>query len=166
MVPMFTNEQRTRYLDQREEYSSDFFNAMNFCSGDGGRNELGADIAFAEVFLVHMASIPRTSLRHKNPEFGHASAILEWPMRNDALVLKLSYIVIQMVHKMIVIHLQDILTERSMSRRELARRSGLNINTVCKLANNANRMIDLTTLDQMCKALQVQPGELLVRELE
>ena len=69
-----------------------------------------------------------------------------------------------MVHKMIVIHLQDILTERSMSRRELARRSGLNINTVCKLANNANMLIDLDVLDQVCKALQVQLGELLVRE--
>ena len=65
---------------------------------------------------------------------------------------------------MIVIHLQDILTERNMSRRELARRSGLNINTICKLANDANHMIDLTTLDQVCKTLQVQPGELLVRE--
>ena len=65
---------------------------------------------------------------------------------------------------MIVCRLLDILTERGMSRRELARRSGLNINTVCKMANNDHRMIDLTTLDQVCDALQVQPGDLLVRE--
>ena len=65
---------------------------------------------------------------------------------------------------MIVICLKDILKERGMSRRELARRSGLNINTVCKLANNANVLIDLYVLDQVCKTLQVQPGDLLVQE--
>ena len=67
---------------------------------------------------------------------------------------------------MIVCRLADILTERSMSRRELARCSGLNINTVCKMANDDHRMIDLTTFDQVCDVLQVQPGELLVRESE
>ena len=67
---------------------------------------------------------------------------------------------------MIVCRLVDILTECAMSRRELARRSGLNINTVCKMAKDAHRMIDLTTLDQVCDVLQVQPGELLVRESE
>lgn len=65
---------------------------------------------------------------------------------------------------MIVSCLQDILTDRGMSRRELARRSGLNINTVCKMANNANMLIDLDVLDQVCKTLQVQPGDLLVLE--
>ena len=65
---------------------------------------------------------------------------------------------------MIVSHLQDILTERSMSRREMARRSGLNVNTVCKMANDDNRMVDLTTLDKVCAVLQVEPGDLLVRK--
>ena len=70
------------------------------------------------------------------------------------------------VRKMIVCRLEDILTECGMSRRELARRSGLNINTVCKMANDDHRMIDLTILDQVCEVLQIQPGELLVRETE
>lgn len=65
---------------------------------------------------------------------------------------------------MIVCRLQDILAERGMSRRELARQSGLNINTVCKLANANNCMIDVRTLDQVCATLQITPGELLVWE--
>ena len=64
---------------------------------------------------------------------------------------------------MIACKLGDILTERGMSRRELARRSGLNINTVCKMANDDNRMVDLTTLDKLCDVLGVEPGDLLMR---
>ncbi len=67
---------------------------------------------------------------------------------------------------MIVSRLHDILTERGMSRREMARRSGLNVNTVCKLANDDNRMVDLTTLDKLCAVLQVEPGEVLVRHAD
>lgn len=65
---------------------------------------------------------------------------------------------------MIVCRLSDILKERRMSRRGLARQTGLNVNTVCKLANNAHLMIDLWTLTRVCTALQVTPGELLVWE--
>ena len=63
---------------------------------------------------------------------------------------------------MIVCRLRDILQERHMSRRELARRSGLNINTVCKWAHGDIALVNLATLDQVCIALQVQPGEVLV----
>jgi DNA-binding Xre family transcriptional regulator len=52
-----------------------------------------------------------------------------------------------------------------MSRRELARCSGLNIATVCKMANGKSQMVDLAILDKMGEALQVEPGDLLVREL-
>jgi DNA-binding Xre family transcriptional regulator len=65
---------------------------------------------------------------------------------------------------MIVCRLQDILKERRMSRRELARRSMLNINTVCKWAHGDIGVIDLAKFAQVCAALQVQPGELLVWE--
>ena len=65
---------------------------------------------------------------------------------------------------MIVCRLRDILQERRMSRRELARRSGLNINTVCKWAHGDIAVIDLAKLAQVCATLQVQPGELLVWE--
>ena len=62
---------------------------------------------------------------------------------------------------MIVCRLADILDKRSMSRRELARQTGLNINTVCKLANNAHTMLHLGVLEAVCEVLGVQPGEVL-----
>jgi hypothetical protein len=40
----------------------------------------------------------------------------------------------------------------------------LNINTICTLANDDNRMIDLQTLDQVSVTRQVQPRNLLVWE--
>ena len=65
---------------------------------------------------------------------------------------------------MIVCRLADILEERGISRRELTRWSGLNINTVCKWAHGDIAVINLAKLAQVCAALQVQPGELLVWE--
>jgi DNA-binding Xre family transcriptional regulator len=62
---------------------------------------------------------------------------------------------------MIVWRLRDILQERRMSRRELARRSGVNINTVCKWAHGPMALIDVAILDRVCAALQVQPGALI-----
>jgi DNA-binding Xre family transcriptional regulator len=54
-----------------------------------------------------------------------------------------------------------MLDKRGMSRRELARRTGLNINTVCKLANNEHTMLHLGVLEAVCKVLGVQPGDVL-----
>ena len=62
---------------------------------------------------------------------------------------------------MIVCRLAEILAELGLSRRELARRSGLNINTVCKLANNANTLLHMGVLEAVCQVLRVQPGEVL-----
>ena len=57
--------------------------------------------------------------------------------------------------------LQDILAERGMSRRELARKAGVNKNTACRWAHGDIAMMDLRTLDRICKALKIQPGEML-----
>jgi len=65
---------------------------------------------------------------------------------------------------MIVCTLADILQKRGMSRRELARQSGVHVNTVCKMANNESMLVDLYVLTAICEVLHVQPGELL-REL-
>ena len=65
---------------------------------------------------------------------------------------------------MIVCRLAAMLAERGMSRRELARQSGLNLATICKLANADHRMIHIQTLERVCAALQMQPAELLVWE--
>ena len=48
-----------------------------------------------------------------------------------------------------------------MSRRELARRSGVNVNTICKWAQGHIVLVDVAILDHLCTALQVQPGDLI-----
>ena len=62
---------------------------------------------------------------------------------------------------MIVCRLRDILENRGISRRELARRSGLSINTVCKLASCKNSLLDVVVLDRVCEALNIPLGDLL-----
>ena len=57
--------------------------------------------------------------------------------------------------------LSDILEEHGLSRRELARLAGVNINTACAWASGDLRTVDLRVLDAICEALQIQPGELL-----
>lgn len=63
---------------------------------------------------------------------------------------------------MIVCRLQEVLQARHMSRRTLARCTGLTVTTVCKLAQGTHQRLDLETLERVCAALQVQPGELFV----
>jgi DNA-binding Xre family transcriptional regulator len=67
---------------------------------------------------------------------------------------------------MIVCKLSDILNERSMSRRALARKAGVNKNTICKWIHGQVAMIDVPTLDAICQALRVQPGEVFRREAD
>ena len=47
---------------------------------------------------------------------------------------------------------------------ELARRSGVAIQTVNRLCTNRTARVDLATLDAIAAALGVEPGELIVRE--
>ena len=62
---------------------------------------------------------------------------------------------------MIVWRLRDILIERGISRRELARRAGVNVNTICKWAQGPMALIDVAILDRVCTTLQVQQGALI-----
>ncbi len=62
---------------------------------------------------------------------------------------------------MIVCRLSDILRERGLSRRALARQTALNINTICHWANGTLLTVDLRVLGALCVALHCQPGELL-----
>lgn len=62
---------------------------------------------------------------------------------------------------MIVCTLSDILHERGISRRELARRANVNVNTVCKLVHNENLLVHLRVLEEVCEVLGVQPGDIL-----
>ncbi len=62
--------------------------------------------------------------------------------------------------------LQELLDERDppMSQSELARRSGVSLVTVNGIANNRTSQVSLKTLDALARVLQVEPGDLIVRE--
>lgn len=61
--------------------------------------------------------------------------------------------------------LQELLDSQDppLSQRQLALRSGVSLVTINGMANNRTRQVSLETLDKVCKALDVEPGELLER---
>ena len=60
--------------------------------------------------------------------------------------------------------LHELLEEHGLSQSELARRSGISFVTVNGIANNKTKQVSLATLDALCGALDVEPGELLERD--
>lgn len=59
--------------------------------------------------------------------------------------------------------LQELLDASAMSQSELARRSGISLVTVNKIAQNRSNQVSLKTLDALSKVLKCQPGDLLKR---
>lgn len=55
-----------------------------------------------------------------------------------------------------------MMAEREMDYRQLADATGMHPGTISKLKNNLPDRIELTTLMRLCKALNCQPGDLLV----
>lgn len=55
----------------------------------------------------------------------------------------------------------EILQRAGMSQHELARRSGVSIRTVNRLATNTTGTVALETLDRIARVLKVKPGDLL-----
>lgn len=53
-----------------------------------------------------------------------------------------------------------------MTQSELARQSGVSLNTVNAIYHNKTARVDLSTLDALCTVLEVEPGELLDYEGE
>ena len=62
---------------------------------------------------------------------------------------------------MIVNRLSRILGERRMSIAELQRRTGLSYVTLHHLYSDRSERVDFKTLDRICGALDVQPGDIL-----
>jgi putative transcriptional regulator len=62
--------------------------------------------------------------------------------------------------------LQQVLADRedAMSQSELSRRSGVSMTTINAMALNKTKQVSLATLDAICDALGVEPGELLERD--
>lgn len=64
---------------------------------------------------------------------------------------------------MIEVKLTALLEARGRTRYWLAKETGIQFNTLTRIgrADLANR-IELSTLDKICRALQCQPGDLLI----
>jgi putative transcriptional regulator len=61
----------------------------------------------------------------------------------------------------IVIHLDKLLAERSMTLTELSERVGVSVVNLSILKNGHARAIRFSTLTRLCQALDCQPGDLL-----
>ena len=59
--------------------------------------------------------------------------------------------------------LSELLEAAGLSQRELARRSGVSLTIISRMANNHARQAALGTLERLAKVLQVEPGELIAR---
>lgn len=57
------------------------------------------------------------------------------------------------------------LTDARISQSELSRRSGVSLTTINAMVLNKTAQVSLKTLDALCEVLEVEPGELLEREL-
>ncbi|WP_138755672.1 helix-turn-helix domain-containing protein [Paenibacillus sinopodophylli] len=64
----------------------------------------------------------------------------------------------------VVVKLKEILAERKMSQRELARITGLRPNTISHLCSNEVDRVHLSTFEVICKTLDIQLHELIVME--
>jgi putative transcriptional regulator len=65
---------------------------------------------------------------------------------------------------MIEVRLKDLLAARGKTRYWLAQETGVQFKTLARIeqAESSNR-IELRVLDEICRALECQPGDILVR---
>lgn len=63
---------------------------------------------------------------------------------------------------MILINLDRLLKKRKMSVTELSEIVGITIANISILKNNKAKAIRFSTLESICKALDCQPGDILV----
>ena len=66
----------------------------------------------------------------------------------------------------IVVNLDVMLAKRKMSSGQLAERIGITPANLSILKNNKAKAIRFSTLEQICKALDCRPADLLVYEEE
>ena len=61
----------------------------------------------------------------------------------------------------IVINLDVVMAQRKMGLTELSRKVGITQANLSILKNNKAKAIRFSTLDEICKVLQCQPGDIL-----
>lgn len=61
----------------------------------------------------------------------------------------------------IVVNIDVMLAKRKMSVGELARRVGITAANVSVLKNGRAKAIRFSTLDELCRVLECQPGDIL-----
>ena len=66
--------------------------------------------------------------------------------------------------KNISIRLDQVMAKRRMSLNELSEHVGITLSNLSILKNNKAKAIRLSTLAAICKALDCQPGDIIVYE--
>ena len=61
----------------------------------------------------------------------------------------------------IVVHLDEVLTDRGMTLTELAERVGVTVVNLSVLKNGRARAVRFSTLSAICEVLGCQPGDVL-----
>lgn len=61
----------------------------------------------------------------------------------------------------ISIRLKDVLRQKNMTAKELARSIGLSENAVNDISRQRIRLLSIDTLSRICKTLECQPGDIL-----
>ncbi|GGH12865.1 helix-turn-helix transcriptional regulator [Sphingobacterium alkalisoli] len=64
----------------------------------------------------------------------------------------------------IKIRLDEVMAKRKMSLNELSSRVGITLSNLSILKNQKSKAIRLSTLNAICKALDCQPGDIIVYE--
>lgn len=62
---------------------------------------------------------------------------------------------------MIIVNLDVMLAKRKMSVTDLSNKVGITLANISILKNSKAKAIRFSTLDQICKALDCQPGDIL-----
>jgi putative transcriptional regulator len=62
---------------------------------------------------------------------------------------------------MIILRLDELLTERTLTAYALAKKTGLHQSVISKIRRNESQALRLDVLDKLCAALECQPGDLL-----
>ncbi len=63
---------------------------------------------------------------------------------------------------MIILKLDELLTERNLTGYAIAKKTGLHQSVISKIRRNESQALRLDVLDKLCAALECQPGDLIV----